>query len=101
MHISITGICTIKNFLGVIMFTYSLTYYNMIYFHSGIDHIRKIHGHKSKDEADPEKAATKYSQLFKSIFDPLYETLEGTTLNLQLTEKESSFLVNRMFQVFL
>ena len=89
---------TINNFLGMIMFTYQLTYYN-IYFHSGIDHVRKIHGHKSKDEADPEKAATKYSQLFKSTFDPLYETLEGATL--KLTEKESSFLVNRMFQVFL
>ena len=64
-----------------------------------MDHIRKIHGHKHNDEGDPEKSAVKYSILFKSTFDPLYDTLEGTTFNL--SEDESSFVVNRMFQVLL
>ena len=63
------------------------------------DHIRKIHGHKYKDEADPDIPATKYSLLFKSTFDPLYDTLEEITFNLN--EDESSFVVNRMIQVLL
>ena len=68
-------------------------------FRSVVNHIRKIHGHKYKDEADKDILATKYSQLFKSTFDPLYYTLEKTTFNL--SEDESSFVVNRMFQVLL
>ena len=56
-----------------------------------------MHGHKVKDEADPSKPAAKYSQLFKSTFEPLYETLEKTDFNLN--EDESSFVVNEIFQV--
>ena len=59
--------------------------------------MRKIHGHKHKDEADPDIPATKYSQLFKSTFDPLYDTLEKITFNF--SEDESLFVVNRIFQV--
>ena len=70
----------------------------IIYLHSEIDLVRKIHGHKVKDKADPDIPVTNYSQLFKSTFDPLYDTLEGTRFNFN--EDESSFLVNRMFQVF-
>ena len=66
-------------------------------FHSGIDHIRKIHGHEVKDDADPEIAVTKYSHLFKTTFDPLYDTLEGVTF--KFNEDESLLVVNRMFQV--
>ena len=62
-----------------------------------MNHIRKIHGHKYNDEADKDILATKYSHLFKSTFDPLYHTLEKTTFNLN--EDESSFVVNRIFQV--
>ena len=62
-----------------------------------MNHIRKIHGHKYKDEADPDKPATKYYHLFKSTFDPLYDTLEKTAFNLR--ENESSFVVNRIIQV--
>ena len=71
----------------------------IIYVHSRMDLVRKIHGHKVKDEADPDIAVAKYSQLFKSTFDPLYDTLEGTPFNL--IEDESLFLVNGMFQVLL
>ena len=55
-----------------------------------------MHGHKVKDEADPNIPAAKYSQLFKSTFEPLYETLET---DFNLNEDESSFVVNEMFQV--
>ena len=71
----------------------------IIYVHSGMDLVRKIHGHKVKDEADPDIAVAKYSKMFKSAFDPLCNTLEGTSFNL--TEDESLFLVNGMFQVLL
>ena len=70
-----------------------------ISFHSAVNHIRKIHGHKYKDEADKDIPATKYSHLFKTTFDPLYHTLEKTTFNLN--EDESSFVVNKIFQVLL
>ena len=61
-----------------------------------MDLVRKIHGHKFKDEADPDRAAAEYSYLFKATFGPLYNTLETS---LDLSEDESSFVVNRMFQV--
>ena len=70
-----------------------------MYKYSGMDLVRKMHGHKVKDEADPDIVVTKSSKMFKSTFDPLYNTLEGTTFNLN--QHESSFLVNRMFQVLL
>ena len=65
--------------------------------HSRKDLVRKIHGHKDKDEADPNVSVTNYSQLLKSTFDPLYDTLEETPFNLN--EDESSYVVNHMFQV--
>ena len=58
-----------------------------------------MHGYKVKDEADPQIPVAKYSQLFKSTFEPLYEILEGSAFNL--SEDESSFVVNRMLQVLL
>ena len=70
-----------------------------MYKYSGMDLVRKMHGHKVKDEADPDIVVTKYSKMFKSTFDPLYDTLEETPFNL--TEDESLFLVNGMFQVLL
>ena len=64
-----------------------------------MDLVGKIHGHNIKDEGDPEIPASKYSHLFKSTFYPLYDTLEKTTFNLN--EDESSFVVNKIFQVLL
>ena len=64
-----------------------------------MDLVHKIHGHKDKDEGDPEKPVAKYSKLFKSTFGPLYDTLEGTAFDF--SEDESSFVVNSMFQVCL
>ena len=63
-----------------------------------MDLVRKIHGHEFKDEGDPDKPASKYSHLFKSTFNPFYNTLEKS---LDLSKDESSFVVNRMFQVVL
>ena len=68
-------------------------------FHRGMNLVHKIHGHKDKDEGDPEKPAAKYSKLFKSTFGPLYSTLEGTAFDF--SEDESSFVVNNMLQVLL
>ena len=53
--------------------------------------VRKVHGHKDKDEEDPDKPAAKYSKLFKSTFGPLYSTLEGMTFDF--SEDESSLIL--------
>ena len=64
--------------------------------HSNGAHSRKIFGLFS---ANQEMAIANYSMLFKFTFEPLRDTLEQTPFDLN--EDESSFVVNRILQVFL